>query len=351
MKEPMGAREERTGLRAYVSQDYPRIEEPASRPVVRAAWLYHHDGLTQSEIARLMGVSRATIVNHLQAARESGLVHVSLDPDMVAGEALAARLSATYGLQRAMVAPDDGGRAEPLVRAGRAGTDMLLDLLAGPGTGPGADPTEGAGSRIGVAWGRTVMALAQTLPQRRVADLTVAQIVGSMSSEDGFSAEQCTSEIASRLGARMAAFHAPARLSDAGLAAALANEPIIRTQFDLLETLSLALFGICTVKTNSLVFGAGLVTAVDSHAYIERGAVGVIAGRFFDRQGKPVIGPIDDCLIGMTLDQIARVPVRLAVAAGPEKIDCLQGALAGGYVTHLATDEATALALLDDGPS
>lgn len=340
MKHIAGTREERTGLRHAATRDAPMPDDLALRPVVRAAWLYHHDGLTQSEIARLMGVSRATIVNHLQAARESGLVHVSLDPDRVAGERIAAELAAAYNLQRVVVAPDDGGRQEPLVRAGRAGADLLLDLIQ---SGVAADA-----NRVGVAWGRTVMALARTLPQRRIAGLTVAQIVGSMRSDDGFSAEQCTSEIASRLGARMAAFHSPARLSDARLAAALAEEPIIRAQFDLLQSLSLALFGICTVKTNSLVFGAGLVTQADSGDYLDRGAVGVIAGRFFDREGQPVVGPVDDCLIGMTLDQIRQVPVRLAVAAGPDKTDCLQGALAGGYVTHLATDEATARALLDN---
>lgn len=40
--------------------------------VVWAAWLYYVDQLTQSDIAKILGMSRATIVNYLQEARERG---------------------------------------------------------------------------------------------------------------------------------------------------------------------------------------------------------------------------------------------------------------------------------------
>ena len=46
--------------------------------VIEAAWLYYHDGLNQSAVADRLGVSRATVVNYLQEARERGLVRVSL---------------------------------------------------------------------------------------------------------------------------------------------------------------------------------------------------------------------------------------------------------------------------------
>lgn len=35
-----------------------------------AAWLYHVDGLDQSEVARVLGVSRRTVVNHLAAFKQ-----------------------------------------------------------------------------------------------------------------------------------------------------------------------------------------------------------------------------------------------------------------------------------------
>ncbi len=44
--------------------------------VAWAAWLYYVDQLNQSEVAKAMNVSRASVVNDLQEARETGLVSV-----------------------------------------------------------------------------------------------------------------------------------------------------------------------------------------------------------------------------------------------------------------------------------
>jgi RNA polymerase sigma-70 factor (ECF subfamily) len=44
-----------------------RLASRAPTPISVASWLYHVDGLDQSEVARVMGVSRRTVVNHLSA--------------------------------------------------------------------------------------------------------------------------------------------------------------------------------------------------------------------------------------------------------------------------------------------
>ena len=44
-----------------------------------AASAYYTDGLRQAEVAERLGISRATVVNHLQAARERGLSAVTND--------------------------------------------------------------------------------------------------------------------------------------------------------------------------------------------------------------------------------------------------------------------------------
>ena len=49
--------------------------------VVETAWLYYHDGMNQNEIAAHLQVSRATVVNYLQEARERGFIHIKLAPE------------------------------------------------------------------------------------------------------------------------------------------------------------------------------------------------------------------------------------------------------------------------------
>ena len=63
------------------------------------------------------------------------------------------------------------------------------------------------------------------------------------------------------------------------------------------------------METSSLVFHSGLIGARESAALPgRRGAVGVIAGRFYDAAGRPVVGDLDNRLIGLTLEEIRRTP-------------------------------------------
>jgi len=75
----------------------------------------------------------------------------------------------------------------------------------------------------------------------------------------------------------------------------------------------------------------------------------VLAGRFVDVNGRPVLGEIDDRLIGMTLEAICAVPDRICVAAGEAKAIAIRALLAGGFISSLVTDQLTATALLE-GP-
>jgi DNA-binding transcriptional regulator LsrR (DeoR family) len=60
----------------------------------------------------------------------------------------------------------------------------------------------------------------------------------------------------------------------------------------------------------------------------------------------PVTSSLTGRLIGLSLEELLRVPIRIALAGGRNKEQALAGALAGGYATVLVTDERTARALL-----
>ncbi|HHF97997.1 MAG TPA: MarR family transcriptional regulator, partial [Candidatus Aerophobetes bacterium] len=42
--------------------------------LIRVAWLYYEEGLTQDEIARIFSLSRSKVVRILKRAREEGIV-------------------------------------------------------------------------------------------------------------------------------------------------------------------------------------------------------------------------------------------------------------------------------------
>ncbi|MGO8536130.1 sugar-binding domain-containing protein, partial [Rhizobium ruizarguesonis] len=58
-------------------------------------------------------------------------------------------------------------------------------------------------------------------------------------------------------------------------------------------------------------------------------------------QGRPVAGPLDDRTVGISLDMLKNIGLRIAVAGGFDKVPALLAALRGGYVNVLITDAAT----------
>jgi len=301
--------------------------------VIEAAWMYYHEGLNQAEIAKRLEVSRATVVNYLQEAREKGYIRISLAHEVFSGHQLAEDLRERFGVQAAYVVPDGASSEGTLMRVARGAAEWLPSLLD-------------AGDRLGVAWGRTVYEVAEALEQTRLKDVTVSQLVGSMATPYGFAAEICSAHMAQNLGATCINLHAPAVLSDPALAQRLRDEPIIHSQLEALSHCNKAIFAAGSIDPDSHIVGSGVATAQDLAWYVSHGATGVLCGRFINAAGTPIAGPLDDRMIGVTLDKLHGLDMGLLVSDGADKVGPMLAAIAGGYVTHVVTSAETARGML-----
>lgn len=140
---------------------------------------------------------------------------------------------------------------------------------------------------------------------------------------------------------------APAIVSSAHVKAAIVGEPIIAEQFQALDHANKALFGISSLRPNSTIHTSGFFENVSIQEYLAKNAVGVVAGRFIDSHGQPVSGPLDDRTIGITLDRLRNIDMRIAVAGGFDKVPAILAALRGGYINILITDAATGRGILN----
>ncbi|MBO6638923.1 MAG: hypothetical protein JJ920_11835 [Roseitalea sp.] len=305
------------------------------------ALLYYSEGLTQSEIAKRVGLSRATIVNMLREGRERGVVEIRVDGRKLASSNLSRMLCAKFGLEDAYVSLNrdlpgrkaDAGEARALLS--RVGAIAILDVAA-------------AGDTIGVAWGATIKAVSQVMPRSALSDVTVCQLIGSMVSERVHTSEDCAIRIANQIGAICYTLHAPAVLSSVELANALMSEPTIREQLARLETLDLAIFSAGDTAPDTHLVAAGIATERQMAQAADQGAVAIICGRFVDRQGRQVHAPPDDRLIAITIDQLRRAKKKLLIAGGAERREAVLASIRGDLVTHLCVDEKLARRLLDD---
>lgn len=283
----------RTATRNRVGAAAARVNALGD-PSAEAAWLYFQDGLNQTQIAEIMGVSRASVVNYLQQARDGGLVRVHLDPALVARTEVSRDLAHRYGLHAAMVVPDGPADGNPRDRIAAAGAWYLRTRVM-------------PGDTLGVAWGRTIHALSGHLEAAPIADVTVVQLLGSMMTPYGFSAETCSSGIAGKLGARCINLHVPAVLTSPEMAAALRREPAIADQFDALRHCSKAVFAVGQCAPDTHIVRSGMITPDELVTHQRRGAVAVIAGRLLDERGRHVHCDFEERFLGIDMDDLRRV--------------------------------------------
>lgn len=304
------------------------------------ALLYYKEGLTQSEISARIGVSRATIVNYLRQAREQGIVDIRIKGEAFSTSNLSRDLRDKFGLVDVYIAGSDPTapptQQQVSEQVAHVAAMAMFDLLV-------------PGDRLGVAWGETMQLVSQAFPRRTVENLSVCQLLGSMSLPTTAAAEACTIQIASNTGARCYTLHAPAIVSNSELARQLREEPVIAGQLAEFSQLTKAYFSVGAMDDATLMVTSGMCSGEQLEAYRARGAKAILCGHFIDAEGKPLAGDIEDRLIGISPQQLKAIPVRMFVSNGVQKRDPIRAVVAGGYASHLVTDEATALHLMRDG--
>ena len=303
-------------------------------PYVWACWLYYEDGMTQGDIADAMGISRATVNSYLAEARERGIVNISIEPARLASLTVAQELKRHFGLVDCLVVPSDDN-ARPLIeRLGVAGAQALQRLLK-------------SGDTLAVSWGRTVLAVGERAAAPGLQDVTVVQATGGTRASFAYTPELCASSIADAVGGKLINISAPAIVSTPDIRDVLLREPLIESQFQTLSRANKALFGISSLRPNSTIHTSGFFESVSLQDYLARNAVGVVAGRFIDGHGRPITGPLDERTIGISLDMLKNIGLRIAVAGGFDKVPAILAALRGSYVNVLITDAATARGILN----
>ncbi len=302
-------------------------------PLLWASWLYYQEGLTQNEIAAEMGASRPTVNAYLADARARGIVNIAIAPDRMRSVTLARALEDHFGLESCLIVPTHGGERSLIDRVGHAAAGLLPDLIH-------------SGDTVAITWGRTMLSMAQAAQVEGLGDVTVVQATGGTTAKIPYSPEACATRLADNIGARCVPVSAPAIVSSAAARDQLLAETVVAEQFQYFKRLERVFFGVSSLRPNSTLHSSGFFdNALQQHDFYDQ-AVGSLAGQFIDAQGHPVIGPLSERFIGITLDVLRNVSTRVLVAGGVDKVQPILAALRGGFVTTLVIDSDTAEGIL-----
>lgn len=314
----------------------------------QVARYYYIFGLTQQQIANRLGMGRSSVSRLLDEARRRGLVQIRVvtepaEEDLELSDQLARHL----GLREALVirpshqtsrldrhAPADAGQmAREAV--GRAAARYLETLLA-------------RDSVIAVSWGRTLCEMGrQFKPARGLGQGTVVSLMGGFGFvAPGIEAEQIVRYFSQATGFRGITVPAPALVTTQATQHALLGDPTVRRALETARQAEVAVFSVGEVGWSSTIYQMGWIGREHLHALVEAGAVGDILLRFFDREGRPLEVPHVGYAVGLSLGELRKIPVRICVAVGKEKLNALRAAAWARYYNVLITDSDTARKLL-----
>jgi DNA-binding transcriptional regulator LsrR (DeoR family) len=302
--------------------------------------LYYIQEVTQAEIGQRLGLSTAKVNRLLKQARQQGLVSIKIRTPYQHLFSLESQLRDIFGLTDVVVIPTASDSNEAAMHAlGQAGAAYLLKRLHD-------------GDLIGIASGQAINALVQAVDASHSYDVTVVPVVGAVQGQGPSDVNYLASELANRLGGKGYQLHAPAFVDSGEHREALLSMSPVREILDIARRATIGIVGVGLLDQaaspstpRSVLFSALAPEDMEHILNVDRG-VGDIAAHVYDLDGRVCAPEYAKRVVGLTLEELQRIPLVVGLAATSAKAGPIFGALRGGYLHALVTDEAAAQGVL-----
>jgi len=297
--------------------------------MVKAAWYYYFENMTQQAIADRLSISRMRVIKLLDAARQTGVIQFRLRSDGVGVMEQSQRLMDKYGLKDVFLIPEVAAdETHPNESIARAGAMYIADRL-------------GDDACISVGYGDTLSRTINHLATMVQSPVTCISLTGGVSN-------YLPNTRSNVFNAKLYLMPAPLLASSKEMADLMREESSVSEIIRMAALSSFTLVGIGALGENATIFHSGLLGPADMFYLKMNHAVGDVLGHFIDKDGHLIHTPIEDRLISTPLSQLKATSNVIGLAAGQEKIEAIRAVLRGGYLDILITDEATANLLLKD---
>lgn len=307
------------------------------RLIARVAQMYHGEGQRQTDIANTLHMSQATVSRMLKRAEQEDIVRTTVIPPPGTFADLEQALRDRYSLTEAIVIDCSEDRSGAIMaRIGEAAAHFL-------------EVTIQQEEIIGVSsWSQTILRMVDNIhPLKNAKAKYIVQILGGMGDASVQThATELTARLAKLTGGEPRLLLVQGITSSREARLVMLSDAFARETMDLFGRLTLAIVGIGAVEPSELLARSGNVFSKQEMAILhEAGAVGEISFRFFDKDGKQVVTPLNERVIGISLEDLKRADRVMALAGGESKTEAISGALKLGIIDVLVTDKFTAARL------
>ncbi len=310
-------------------------DQSPTNELTTLATLYYVDGLTQEELSKKFGVSRATIGRMLKRAQDEGIVEIRVRQSLKQSDELEDALIQRFGVMRAILTPD---HADAEKQRG-----MLASLVAGY-----LDKHLQDGVTVAVGMGRNINAVSDHVISTAPRGCTfVCAIGGTSLGGEAMNPDHICRRLAAQFGGVSETLYAPALVDSPEIVRHLTENPTVRQTLDKARRADMALVGVGDMSADSNMVRMGWFTPGELAEAKRLGTVGDLMGYdFLDIHGRTAKTPIQGRVVGLSVEDLRRIPNVIAMASEPSKVTAILGALHTGAINTLATSVSNATTLL-----
>jgi DNA-binding transcriptional regulator LsrR (DeoR family) len=307
------------------------------RLMIKTAKLYYYGHMTQEEISQMLDISRPKVARLLAEAERLGIVQVTVNDPYFNREEAAELLRSHLGLKQVVIVPSGSGLKDAKDNIGRAGSELLNRQLTDT-------------IKIGISWGTTVNAfVSQFQPLRQLPRARVVQLVGGMYSQSmHMDGREMARALANKLHCQFSALQTPMFVHNPDLRELIMREPETQEHFRFYDELDMAFVGIGSSNyKDSVIYKANYIEEKEAREIYSLGLCD-ICGHQIDQNGVEPVESLKNRLIGISLEDLRRVPMVVGMCAGKDRTMSILSGVRGGYLKALVVDEIAAITLIEE---
>jgi DNA-binding transcriptional regulator LsrR (DeoR family) len=174
-------------------------------------------------------------------------------------------------------------------------------------------------------------------------------MVGGIQGSPTTDVNYLASRLGERLGGRAFQLYSPAFVETLEQRDALIQMAPVKEILDIARRATIAVFGIGTLDPDTSRFVEFTALTSEEMKQVARlhGGVGESLAIVYGSDGKICAQEYADRVVGLTFEELAKIPIRIGVAGTKAKTQALYGALRGGILNCLVTDEEAAEGVID----
>ena len=295
------------------------------------AQMYYEQDLTQEEIAKKLYISRSNISRMLKQARDVGIVEIMIHYPFERKRRLEVEFKKRFDLDDIIIVDLNNCSGFELYSFTTRQAASYLNMQLNNE------------SILALTCGNSICGMVHELhPKNYLPYLQVVPLMGSIETPniilDGY---YLVHQIAETYKARASFIMAPFRVDDEATCRSMMNRPAIIETLTTAENATIMLTGIGSSRQG------GYLAKEESEEFFNDGAVGYIAGYYFDKDGNIIEKPEYYNKMICAGRKMFEIPSRIAIVADPSKSEATLAALRGGLINRLCTNSIVATQILE----